>query len=140
MRFWDSSAVTPLLVEEAATGAMRAHYRDDPWMIVWWGTIVECASALARLERDGDMSAPDVNKSLTRLQLLSSAWQEVQPVEEIKESSVRFLRVHSLRAGDALQLAAAFLASERRPASLHFVCLDDRLRDAAGREGFHLIP
>jgi hypothetical protein len=52
---------------------------------------------------------------------------------------VRFLRVHPLRAADALQLAAAFLAAERRPSSLELVTLDDRLADAARKEGFELI-
>jgi predicted nucleic acid-binding protein len=52
---------------------------------------------------------------------------------------VRFLRVHPLRAADALQLAAAFMAAERRPASLQVVTLDERLADAARKEGFALV-
>ena len=51
----------------------------------------------------------------------------------------RFLRVHSLRAADALQLAAAFVAAERRPASLQVVTLDERLADAMRKEGFALV-
>ncbi len=140
MRFWDSSAVMPLLVEEAESGALRAYYREDAWMIVWWGTMVECSSALARMERDGNLNAASVHKSMARLHAIRSAWQEVQPVDEIREAAVRFLLVHNLRAGEALQLAAAFLAAERRPGSLEFICLDARLRDAATREGFSLIP
>jgi hypothetical protein len=57
-------------------------------------------------------------------------------VSEIKMTARRLLRVHPLRAADALQLAAAFVASERRPPTLEFVCLADRLNDAARREGF----
>jgi hypothetical protein len=52
---------------------------------------------------------------------------------------VRFVRVHPLRAADAMQLAAAFVASERRPASLAVVTLDDRLAEAMRKEGFVLI-
>jgi predicted nucleic acid-binding protein len=52
---------------------------------------------------------------------------------------VRFLRVHRLRAADALQLAAAFTAAERRPVSLRVVTLDERLADAARKEGFALV-
>jgi hypothetical protein len=48
----------------------------------------------------------------------------------------RVLRVHALRAADALQLAAALLVSEGNPGSLEVVTLDDRLLDAARREGF----
>jgi uncharacterized protein len=44
-----------------------------------------------------------------------------------------------LRAADALQLAAAFLAAERRPPSLEVVTLDERLGDAGRKEGFELV-
>src|SRR5262249_10350197 len=44
-------------------------------------------------------------------------------------------RVHPLRVTDALPLAAAFPAAERRPPSLEMVTLDDRLANAArGRD------
>ncbi|MEO8714683.1 MAG: hypothetical protein ABI369_06695 [Acetobacteraceae bacterium] len=47
--------------------------------------------------------------------------------------------MHPLRAADALQLSAAFIAAERRPASLQVVTLDERLADAMRKEGFALI-
>ncbi|HEY5047063.1 MAG TPA: hypothetical protein VII49_03465 [Rhizomicrobium sp.] len=52
---------------------------------------------------------------------------------------MRFLRVHPLPAADALQLAAAFIAAERRPASLQLVTLDERVAVAARKEGFALV-
>ncbi len=52
---------------------------------------------------------------------------------------MRFLRVHPLRAANSLQLAAAFMAAERRPVSLQVVTLDERLADAARKEGFVLV-
>jgi uncharacterized protein len=58
---------------------------------------------------------------------------------EKHEAAIRFLRVHLLRAGDALQLAAAFLAAERRPSSLEMITLDDRLGAAARKEGFVVL-
>jgi hypothetical protein len=67
------------------------------------------------------------------------ARHEIEPSEIVRESALRFLRVHPLRAADALQLAAAFTASERRPASLQVVTLDERLADAARKEGFTLV-
>jgi len=48
------------------------------------------------------------------------------------------LRVHPLRAGDSLQLAAAIIAAEHEPATLEFVSLDERLNEAASREGFRV--
>ena len=61
------------------------------------------------------------------------------PSDPVREAAVRFLRVHPLRAADALQLAAAFIAAERRPSSLEVVTLDDRVAAAARKEGFALI-
>jgi len=38
-----------------------------------------------------------------------------------------------------LQLAAAFVAADGRPSSLDLVTLDDRVAEAARKEGFELI-
>jgi uncharacterized protein len=69
----------------------------------------------------------------------ADGWHEVEPSEIIRENALRFLRVHPLWAADALQLAAAFLAAERRPSSLEMVTLDERLAEAARKEGFELV-
>lgn len=140
MRFWDSSAVVALLVEELASPAVRTAHAEDIAMATWWGTEVECASALARLERDGRLDATRVADAVERLDELAAGWAEVQPVQRVRRSALRLLRVHPLRAADALQLAAALAVAEDHPASLPFVTLDDRLGDAAGREGFRVVP
>ncbi len=136
MRFWDSSAIVPLLVRDGPTEAMRVLGQEDPQMLVWWATEVECVSATARLERQGDLTSDGTLAALERLDALASAWSEVQPLTAVRRAARRLLRVHSLRAADALQLAAAVVASEGHPASLEIVTLDDRLTEAARREGF----
>ena len=136
MTFWDSSALVPLLAAEPRTPAVQAHYVRDSEVVVWWGSPVECASAIARLERDGALGPADTSESFSRLDALAPSWMEVEPTDEVREAARRFLRVHPLRAADALQLAAAFVAAERRPSSLAFVTLDERLRAAAAKEGF----
>jgi predicted nucleic acid-binding protein len=140
MKFWDSSALVPLLAAERRTRAVQALYARDTDVVVWWGTQVECASAIARLERDGALSPSDAAESFSRLDALAPSWMQIDPSDEIRESARRFLRVHPLRAADALQLAAALVAAERRPPTLSLVTCDDRLRDAAGKEGFLLDP
>lgn len=80
-----------------------------------------------------------VSLASERLKQLAGGWHEVEPSEILRESAMRFLRVHPLRAADALQLAAAFMAAERRPTSLQIVTLDERLADAARKEGFGLV-
>lgn len=106
---------------------------------MWWATEVECVSAIARLERDGALQPKPAHAALDRLAVLGGSWNEIAPLDSVRRTAHRLLRVHKLRAGDALQLAAAVLASEGDPGTLDFVCLDDRLTDAAQREGFPVI-
>lgn len=71
---------------------------------------------------------------------LRMAWNEIQPTGVLREAAKRMLRLHALRAVDALQLAAALTAAEQHPDALDMVCLDQRLCEAARREGFRLLP
>ena len=136
MRFWDSSAIVPLIVAEASTDSVQAIAGEDPAMCVWWGTEIECVSAVARLEREGALADAAMIAALERLDSLAEAWNEVQPVAAVRRTARRLLRVHPLRAADALQLAAAVVAAEGVPASLDLVTLDEPLAAAARREGF----
>jgi predicted nucleic acid-binding protein len=138
MKFWDSSAVVPLLVAQRHSRSLQSLVADDSVMLVWWTTEVECASALARLEREDSPTAA-LNDAFGRLKQFAASWQEIDPSDDVREMAVRFLRVHPLRAADALQLAAAFVAAERRPSTLEVVTLDERLALAAHKEGFALI-
>lgn len=136
MTFWDASAIVPLLVDESTSKALASHRMTDPTMVVWWGTPVECVSALCRLERDGALSADDWIVAARRLDALATGWLEVAPAASVRETARRLLRVHPLRAADALQLAAAFEAAEGRPANTTILTFDTRLRNVALREGF----
>ena len=139
MKFWDSSAIVPLLVEQASTTGMQALVETDPVLLVWWATAVECASALARLEREQVLKGAAAKSAFGRLSQLTTSWQEIDSSDLVRETAVRLVRVHPLRAADSLQLAAAFVAAEGRPATLELVTLDDRLALAAQREGFAVI-
>lgn len=139
MKFWDASAIVPLLIAEVSTRRLLAMAAEDPTMLVWWGSEVECASALARLEREAAIDANGSVAAFSRLGQLKAAWYEIDPSDAVRETAARFLRVHPLRAADALQLAAAFAAAEGRPVSLELISLDDRLCMAARKEGFAVI-
>ncbi len=139
MKFWDASAIVPLLVDEAPREVLLTLLERDPVMLVWWGSPVECASAVARRERAGALPFAEATGVLERLRTLAGGWQEVLPSEPVRHAAQRLLRVHPLRAADSLQLAAAIVAAEGDPATLEFVGLDDRLNEAAAREGFRVI-
>ncbi len=110
--------------------------QQDATMLVWWGTAVECTSAIARRERERALSSRDATHALDRLRALKHAWHEVLPSPTLRDLAERLIRVHPLRAADSLQLAAAIMAAEREPVTLELVSLDVRLNDAAAREGF----
>ncbi len=139
MRFWDSAAIVPLLVVEPTSVAAMAAYELDPEVVAWWATEGECVSALARLEREGSLTASSMTDGLRRLDGLANAWREVLPVTAVRQTAIRLLRVHPLRTADALQLAAAIVAAESHPATLPLVTLDERLAQAAEREGFTVV-
>ena len=138
MKFWDASAVVPLVIgDERDSGVDRAY--DATPMVVWWGSVVEVTSAIARRERSGDLAPDLVARSLQLLELLFRSWREVPPSDPLRRSARRLLRVHSLRAADSLQLAAALAAAGDYPGALQFVCRDARLGEAAAREGLMVV-
>ncbi len=139
MKFWDASAIVPLLVDEDTSKRMQELAAEDPSMLVWWGSEVECVSALTRRERDGSVDGKALAVAFRRLGQFSEIWNEIDPSDSIRETAERMLRVHPLRAADALQLAAAFVAAGQRPQSLQMITLDDRLAGAAAKEGFAVI-
>ena len=106
MKFWDSSAVIPLLVPEMISGSVQKLFHGDPVIVAWWATEIECTSAIARRQRLGQLPEQLVTEDFGRLSALKAGWHEVEPSEELSESAKRFLRVHDLRTADALQLAA----------------------------------
>jgi predicted nucleic acid-binding protein len=139
MIFWDASAILPLLVADSTTSRLQALASRDPDMLVWWGAEVECISALARLERKEALDGKAMTLASGRLKQLARGWHEIEPGEPVRESALRFLRVHPLTPAGALQLAAALAASEHHPGSLQLVTLDERLAAAARKEGFALV-
>lgn len=139
MRFWDSSALLSLLIDEPAHEMLLARLDEDPQLLVWWGTPVEMTAALARRECEGTVSQTDLVAAQSIVRLLSRAWHEILPSELVRRTAERLLRMHPLRASDSLQLAAALVASGHNASTLEFVCLDDRLNVVARREGFAVI-
>jgi predicted nucleic acid-binding protein len=136
VRFWDSSAVVPLLVEQGASSRATAWVAEDRTMVLWTLTPVEVVSALRHLVRDGAIDEETAHHGESRLDALVRACHLVVDVEPVKALAARLLRLHPLRAFDALQLGAALHWAEGNPRGQHLHTLDSRLALAAQREGF----
>jgi predicted nucleic acid-binding protein len=138
--FWDSSAIVALLVSEPGSQAVRRALQADEHMIVWWGTFVECLSAIARNEREGVLTSSAADQARRELDVLRDDWDEVTPVEEVRDRARLLLLRHVLTSADALQLAAALTWTLGKPRRHAFMTLDERLAVAARGEGFELPP
>jgi predicted nucleic acid-binding protein len=80
------------------------------------------------------------DEALANLQKVMARAHEVLSTAAVRSCSRRLLFTHSLRAADALQLAAAVVFGATEVAELDFVTLDEALAQAARREGFRVIP
>lgn len=141
VKFWDASALVPLLLREPSTRHVASVLESDPEVAVWWATPVECASALARLRREERLTSKEESRTLSALDAIRASSHEVQAGEELRRTALRLLRVHPLRAADALQLAAALTWAGSPPFDgAELVTLDDRLGEAAVLEGFVVLP
>jgi uncharacterized protein len=138
--FWDASALVPLLVPEARSSDLAAAIGRDTEPTVWWGTPVECLSAIYRRHRERPLAGDVLAHALERLRALVEDGDAVLPTDHVRRRAGRIVATHPLRAADAFQLAAALIWCEEHPAGETFVSLDDRLREAARREGFTLLP
>lgn len=136
MRFWDSSAIVPLVTREPQSARCRAWLREDPVVIVWALAATEVISALARKRREGSVAQVRWSEAKRRLTALENAWSEVGAWDAVRARARRLLEVHPLSAADALHLGAALVVVEDRTAGVGFVTLDLRLAAAAEREGF----
>lgn len=140
MRFWDSSALVPLFIEEPTTAELRSWVEDDLDICVWAMSDVEVRSALSRRARNGGVSWREVQELGQRLDAFMKRIHVMSLLDTVKKRAKRLLAVHDLRAADALQLAAALATCDDDPAGYEFLTLDQRLGDAARREGFTVRP
>lgn len=140
MKFWDTSAVVPLVIDEPVTPEMRALLRRDRDVIVWMLTGVELLSTLGRLGRLSTGLADVLPGVRIEAMDLFQRWASVTHVEGVRRRAERLVGVHPLSAADAMQLGAALMAAGDRPETLDVVTLDRNLARAAQLEGFRVLP
>jgi predicted nucleic acid-binding protein len=136
MMFWDSSALVPILLNEHRSAELTSLLSSDSEPTIWWASPVECRSAIFRRNRELPIPSETLRKALQRLEALVKDVDSVAATETVRQKAGRLLAVHPLRAADALQLASALVWCEDQPYEEKFICLDNRLREAARLEGF----
>jgi len=138
--FWDASVIVPLCTDQPPhTEIVRQLLRRFA-IAAWWGTPVEITSALTRLKRLGALTGTEYTNTKAGWNWILADSLVIQPSTSIKISSMEILEKYSLRAGDALQLAAALEWCEGEPSGQVFLTTDRRLAEAADLAGFTLEP
>lgn len=130
----------PLISEESTSDVVDDLLREDREISLWWGTWVECAVAISRLKREGNLDEESEGEARAALDGLAADWTEIEPTDDIRLSAAILSQDHPLKTADALQLAAALRWCGGDVGSSGSVCLDDRLRKAAQDEGFVVLP
>jgi uncharacterized protein len=140
VKFWDTSALVALAFPEPWSESATAVAKDGDLIAMWWGTPVELESAVQRAARNRRLDDEAIRRARVVLDDLREHAAEIAPGEEIREAARRIVRVHDLRAADAFQLAAGLSWCSNEPEGQELVSLDRRLRTAAEREGFVVLP
>jgi len=134
MRYFDASALMKRYVREKGSMKVRRLISSDTPATSRLSE-VEVASALERRAREGAFSAAERDRALAALDTDLPAIVVVELTPEITAKARTLLRRHSLRAGDAIQLASCLYLQEQLGEAIAMVAFDDRLTAAARREG-----
>jgi len=139
VKFWDSSALVPLIIEESHSSTCRQIFRSDSSQIVFCLSRTEILSALWRRRREGLLDDGDLRIAEARLESLANRWTEVHALTRVREAAEELLRMYPLRAADSLQLGACIAIFGKQRRDREFLVLDDVLANAARSEGFKVI-
>lgn len=136
--FWDSSALVPVCIDEQASARARILLRAFV-PVVWWASSVEIYGAICRLHRNQEIRDREKQAAIARLRRISLGWREMLPDDRVRDLASDSLEKYSLRAADALQLAAALAWCQQRPSRRNFITADQRLAEAARSVGFSVL-
>jgi len=116
----------PVCVAQGTGSLVRTASRMKS-VAVCWGPPVEMTSAFARLFRNQEIDQQDFRLAMARLTELRRRWIEVQPTEALRDLAEMLLQEYSLRAADAMQLAAALNWAKQLPRKRTFGLLGQPL-------------
>ena len=134
MRYFEASALVKRYVVERHSAEVRRQLVSDVPATSRLSE-VEVASALVRRSREGAFSIADRDRAIAALEADSASILVVELTPEITARARVLLQRHSLRAGDAIQLASCLYLRDQVGKEVPFIAFDARLQQAARREG-----
>ncbi len=135
----ESSAVLAWLLEQEHGETVAATLAESELIIASDLTLIECDRVLIRAVVLNVLREADAVQRQARLNAVSTRWTLFGLDEEIMERARRPFPAEPVRTLDAIHVASA-LTARRAISDIAMLSLDDRVRDAAGRLGFRLLP
>jgi predicted nucleic acid-binding protein len=140
--YLDSSALVKRYVAEIGTDWIGRLCAVEAGNTLYTARVsgAEIAAAMFRREREGALAAADVQAAISQFKAdFRRRYHIVEITDQLVDTAMALVERHALRGYDAVQLAAALELHGTRSAlslsPIHFVCADERLNQAADREG-----
>ncbi len=133
MRYFDASALAKRYVREKGSLKVRCLLSVDVPATSRLSS-VEIVSALIRRSREGAISEAQRERALAMVEADLAAMLVIELTPAIVGRAHALLRRHTLRAGDAIQLASCLYLQDAIDDEMTFVAFDRRLVDAARAE------
>jgi predicted nucleic acid-binding protein len=129
--YWDASAILSLIVEDQHSARARRFRASNVPHLVSSLTFTEVCAVLARLEREGHISAQNRDRAIRSLR--SRPWSALR-LDPNRHLAAQLASRHPLRGADLWHLATTVTLASELP-QLALLTFDTRLAEAARGEG-----
>ena len=139
MLYWDSSAIVASILNEKSGIKIDNFVRTILGNRIYTSIItpLEIESAIQRRLREKSLSLKEADKGrITSTEFCKVAYLVISD-HYVLDMALHLQKIYGLRPSDAIQLASARIGAENPP-KVHFLCLDNKLNEAAKREGFEV--
>jgi len=139
MLYWDTSALFAFVIAEKHSGQIRDQVAKQGVSATYTAIItpLEFESAIQRRLSERTLNLREADRArLFGVDFRKRAY--LVPLDQnALDTALHLQKIYGLRPGDAIQLASARLGTDN-PSRVRFLCLDERLTEAAKREGFQV--
>lgn len=139
MIYWDTSALFAFIFTEKHSSKLRSFVERQGTVAAYTAIItpLEFESAIQRRLTDRTLNLREADKArLFGVEFRKTVF--LIPMDQnALDHALHLQKIYGLRPGDAIQLASARLGTNN-PSQVTFLCLDEKLLEAAKREGFQI--
>ena len=138
--YLDTSALVKLYIEE--DGSDIVNDRTDMATIVSTSRIAyaEALSVFVRCKDDKVLSKSSYDKCITYFKFDWEMYFVIEASENVVKIAGDLIENHSIRGFNSMHLASAIVLRKEINQSIDFMCWDNRLLEAAKKEGFNTWP